>query len=270
MSDREHKFGISTTLDYTVAIRAQVDFIAGAGFDFISMGADLKHSRFTEPQLFRATLDYVRDKGLFIESAHAPFGDNYDLAHADTEMRKTAIAILESFCGQCADYDIPIVIVHPHHYFSDSPDECLERASDSIKRLLAVKPQGVQIALENLPGAPSARIFAQLMERFEASQCGFCYDSSHENISGRPFQLLEKYYNRLTTCHLSDNHGERDEHLIPGDGTIEWPQIRKFVEMAENMKNILFEVGTGKKLTEEPGIFINRAMGAARKIFGRG
>ncbi len=27
---------------------------------------------------------------------------------------------------------------------------------------------------------------------------------------------------RIVTTHLHDNHGEKDEHLLPGEGTIDW------------------------------------------------
>jgi sugar phosphate isomerase/epimerase len=29
--------------------------------------------------------------------------------------------------------------------------------------------------------------------------------------------------NRIATVHVHDNHGTKDEHLWPGDGTIDWP-----------------------------------------------
>ena len=29
----------------------------------------------------------------------------------------------------------------------------------------------------------------------------------------------------LITLHIHDNHGERDEHLLPGLGEIRWPEV---------------------------------------------
>ncbi|SYZ73020.1 putative Sugar phosphate isomerase/epimerase [Candidatus Zixiibacteriota bacterium] len=267
MANTEYKFGISTTFDYSVDIGTQVGLIAESGFDFISIGANLEHSHFEEPAKFERILKQVKAKGLFVDSAHAPFGEEYDPAQRDNSIREGAVSRLKSFQNLCAVYGIPIMILHPHHYFDGGREECLERAIKSLQELNEKKRPEVKIALENLPGGDSVWMFEKLMDRFSDSDFGFCYDSSHDNMSGDPFGLLENLAERLTTCHLSDNHGKDDEHLIPGDGIIDWRKMRGIFDRAMKIRNILFEVGTGAKLSEDPEIFLARTVRAARKIF---
>jgi len=33
--------------------------------------------------------------------------------------------------------------------------------------------------------------------------------------------------NHIASAHIHDNHGEKDEHLAPFDGTIDWPAALK-------------------------------------------
>jgi sugar phosphate isomerase/epimerase len=36
----------------------------------------------------------------------------------------------------------------------------------------------------------------------------------------------------VSSVHLHDNHGEKDEHLLPYDGSIEWPAAIKLLKSA--------------------------------------
>jgi len=263
---KDYKFGISTTVDLTVDIFTQLEIITKYNFDFISLSARPEHSHFYEPKIFRSFLERVKDSGLFVESAHFPFWEGYDIAAADKNDCDEAIGKLKEYMSVAVGYKIPIVIVHPHYYFDDSKEACLERAVEGLEKALAGKPDSIRLAIENLPTAKGSWICEQLLEVFDDSRVGFCFDSSHENMSGEPFHLLSKYYNRLTTTHLSDNHGSSDEHLVPGDGTIDWRKMREYLDKSA-LGNILFEVGTGEKLSEPVDSFVKRTDQAADMFF---
>lgn len=36
---------------------------------------------------------------------------------------------------------------------------------------------------------------------------------------------FETMRERIVTAHIHDNHGEKDEHLLPSDGTIDWEAL---------------------------------------------
>ena len=265
---KRYKYGISTTVDYSVEIIGQIEIISKCGFDFISLGARIGHCHFLHDNMFAKMLEIAAKNGLKINSIHFPFGAEYDIASRDENKRRSAIDFLKEFCERSLKFGISIIILHPHHYFDDSKESCLERSILSLEEILKFKSADLHIAIENLPGKESSWIFGQLMDKFDPQSFGFCYDSSHENISGPPWHLLGKYLSRLTTCHLSDNHGLSDEHLLPGDGNIDWRQLRHYFDSADNLTNILFEVGTGDKLAEPLEIFARKAWGRADKYFG--
>jgi sugar phosphate isomerase/epimerase len=122
------------------------------------------------------------------------------------------------------------------------------------------------LAIENLPRADGSWICRQLLGQFDNGQLGFCYDSSHENISGGPFHLIKTFYNRLTCCHLSDNRGLADDHLPPGEGIIDWDMLFSYIRKSK-LRNILFEIGTGEKLNEPPDKYIEKTITFVRKYF---
>ena len=52
-------------------------------------------------------------------------------------------------------------------------------------------------------------------------ELGFCFDTSHANLRDQ-FYLLEKYGDRLSALHISDNDGSGDQHRPPFDGNIDF------------------------------------------------
>jgi sugar phosphate isomerase/epimerase len=266
LQKKPYAFGVSTTVDYTVSFDDQLNIIAEAGFDFISIGADIKHSRIEDEKAFRRLLEKAEKTGLKIESFHLPFGIGYNPSASDDDERRAALDNLKRFIEKCCEFDITAGILHPHHYLTDAKERCLQRALVSLEELLKFLPENYRLAVENLPNAEGSWICDQILDQIDADSLGFCYDSSHENIGGKPFYLLEKYCPRLFTTHLSDNHGQTDDHLIPGRGIIDWPRVKEILDKSP-LSNILFEVGTGEKLDLPISTFLEEAYRQARRIF---
>ncbi len=89
---------------------------------------------------------------------------------------------------------------------------------------------GVSIAIENLFGRAGARswldTFGILFERYHSDTLGLCYDSGHwELVEPFGIQILDSFGERLAATHLHDNWGVQDDHLLPGDGRLDWDKI---------------------------------------------
>ena len=59
---------------------------------------------------------------------------------------------------------------------------------------------------------------------------GFVYDTGHGLLSGREkaVQILEAMGERIAAWHLADNAGDRDSHLAPGHGEVDWDGVFRF------------------------------------------
>ena len=60
------------------------------------------------------------------------------------------------------------------------------------------------------------------MKEVDSPLFGWCFDTGHANSCGYKPEILKKCAAAPLSVHLQDNHGGGDEHLIPGDGTIDW------------------------------------------------
>jgi sugar phosphate isomerase/epimerase len=69
---------------------------------------------------------------------------------------------------------------------------------------------------------------------------GFCFDVGHAHMEGgveAGFQLMR---DRIATVHVHDNQGEKDEHLLPWEGTIDWDAaLAAFAGVSEPLPLVL-------------------------------
>lgn len=134
-------------------------------------------------------------------------------------------------------------IQHPTTTRYDVETEGLERYLEAIGRSLEVllprcAALGVTLAVENMlpgpmgrPGQTGHRFasqpehFALLASRWPHPRLGFCLDTGHALVAGGPHgasAFLAAMAPRLTAFHLADNAGDRDSHLAPGHGLVDW------------------------------------------------
>jgi sugar phosphate isomerase/epimerase len=107
----------------------------------------------------------------------------------------------------------------------DIPDERRwDAAFSSLEHLsLFARQRGITLTLENTPGemATPANL-KNFLERTRLTNVKLCFDTGHANIEGGVVAGLETLRDLVVTTHIHDNHGERDEHLLPYEGTIDW------------------------------------------------
>ncbi len=96
---------------------------------------------------------------------------------------------------------------------------------------------GVQLGMENTKDSiwMLDRILDEVGDDPETTNLGICIDIGHANQSndaGREpvCNYLERYAGQLIHLHLHDNHGELDEHLVPGEGNVDWPRVLGVLE----------------------------------------
>jgi sugar phosphate isomerase/epimerase len=100
----------------------------------------------------------------------------------------------------------------------------LENALTALEHLDAfAQPLGVRLLTENLVSEPTSP--EHLMEIFtqgHLTRVGVCLDVGHAHITASVQDAIATLGNRIGSVHIHDNHAVRDEHLWPGDGTIDW------------------------------------------------
>jgi sugar phosphate isomerase/epimerase len=94
------------------------------------------------------------------------------------------------------------------------------------------KIRGIVLCLENAGATPqnhSIYQFDTLFKRYDKRFMGFCFDTGHGNMACKTncLEYAERYNDRLFMIHIHDNHGEKDEHILPFDGTFNWEGFAK-------------------------------------------
>jgi sugar phosphate isomerase/epimerase len=107
----------------------------------------------------------------------------------------------------------------------DIPDQRRWDAAFSSLELLSLfaKQRGVTIALENTPGEmASPANLKNFLEQTRLMNVKLCFDTGHAHLEGGVVAGLETIRDLVVTTHIHDNRGERDDHLLPYEGTIDW------------------------------------------------
>ena len=94
-----------------------------------------------------------------------------------------------------------------------------ERAAGVLANL---NPQ--KTLVENLRSEPTTP--EHLMEILVAGhldRIGVCLDLGHAHITASVAEAIATLGSRIVQVHAHDNNGQKDEHLFPGQGTIDWP-----------------------------------------------
>jgi sugar phosphate isomerase/epimerase len=71
---------------------------------------------------------------------------------------------------------------------------------------------------------------------------GFCFDIGHAHFGQGVAESFEIMKDKIRSTHLHDNHGERDEHLWIGEGTINWEEAMSLLRSAPQVPAMLLEI----------------------------
>jgi sugar phosphate isomerase/epimerase len=177
--------------------------------------------------------------------------------HAPPMRRDPMLARQRAAAELAAELGASILVVHVSSIRFASPDPAVrasarERDLQRLDSLIQFcSPRGLALGLENgyRPGHPEYLV--SLLAALEgpstvrnpasaaspltlspphpltpSSPVGLVFDSGHAALrGGDAVKVARTMLSRLIHTHLHDNHGALDEHLVPGQGLIDWPAL---------------------------------------------
>ena len=228
--------------------------IAAAGFAAVEVFCAPHHFNYNDPQAVRELGDALREHKLTLHSLHAPTERDWSpgresgvpLSISDPERIRRLDAVDEIKRTLEVTEKIPCkyLIQHIGHGRQAADPRKLDAAFTSLENLaMFAKARSVAIALENTPselGSPS--VLHKFLVETHLHDLKLCFDIGHAHLEEGVAPGFEAMRDHLVSSHIHDNHGDKDEHLLPFDGTIEWDAaLRGFVD-APQVIAMVFEI----------------------------
>ena len=132
-------------------------------------------------------------------------------------------------------------VVHPimpygtKDTLNNNSKETREINLEFMSKLLQIaKQEGVTICLENMPfldfSMSSPSTIAEFVNEINDPFFKMCLDTGHANMRNdwlSPSESINNYSDLIKVLHVHDNNVQRDEHLAPFFGTIDWKAFSK-------------------------------------------
>jgi sugar phosphate isomerase/epimerase len=121
----------------------------------------------------------------------------------------------------------------------------MEYATTALEHLGAfARPLGVRVLAENLTSdATSPEHLMTIFDMAHLDQIDVCLDLGHAHITPGIPEAIGTLGKRIAQVHVHDNQGLKDEHLFPGDGTIDWTATLDALKQLPTPPAAVLEIG---------------------------
>jgi len=213
---------------------ALLEGIARAGIPCVEIFCASYHFSYRSLESVRELAGALAEYGLELHSLHSPTErssapgreSGIPISISETERIRRVDAVDEVKRAIDVAETIPFRYLIQHMGSSRQPADPrnLDAAFSSLEHLaLFAKQRGVTIAVENTPseiGSPASLV--QFVKETRLNDLKFCFDIGHAHLDAGVAAGFELMRDRVATTHIHDNHGDKDEHLLPYEGAIDW------------------------------------------------
>ncbi|GAB4239721.1 MAG: hypothetical protein OHK0028_17660 [Deltaproteobacteria bacterium] len=205
------------------------------GFSLAEIWAMPPHFPFADPAASGAIAERMGRNGVRVASLHAPLYPDvrtykkdrwFSLSSVDEAHRADSVSATARAAGWLAGYGGGTVVLHTSFPAGQWYPHRWGAFLSSMNELLDAVPAGVRFAVENTPvDSGRVAVILDIVERYPADRVGVCLDLGHAHIEENALAAVRAAAPRLIHVHASDNRGEKDDHFVPGKGTIPWKEV---------------------------------------------
>lgn len=238
-----------------------LDGLARNGVQAVEIFAARQHLDYANRKAhLREIADWFRGSGIPLNSVHSPLYADYDwgrsgsppinLASTDRAGLVEAMDEVKRALEIAEQIPFHFLVQHlglPNESFSEKK---FESAMTSIEHLRAfAKPLGVRILLENIPNELSTpEKLIEMIHTAHFDDVGICFDFGHAHMMSSVNEAFEVLRKLVCSTHVHDNKKDRDSHLWPGEGTIDWKQAIELLRSAPQRPPLMLELEGDEKL----------------------
>jgi sugar phosphate isomerase/epimerase len=220
-----------------------------SGFQAVEIFANRSHFDYATKDEVRGIAQALADNHLQLTSLHAPTsrdvnvnregGSPLSVAEVERVRRIEAMDELKRVIDVAENLPFSHLILHMGGSRETADPRKRDAAFSSLEHLvLHAKHVGVTLCVENTTSEMGAPIYLRsFVDETRLTGLRFNFDVGHAHLSDGPqaervANAFEPLRDLVASTHIHDNHGEKDEHLPPYDGTITWPATLALLKSA--------------------------------------
>ncbi|HEV2422336.1 MAG TPA: sugar phosphate isomerase/epimerase family protein [Candidatus Acidoferrales bacterium] len=208
--------------------------IAQAGISQVEIYCTPVHLNYRSASAIRTLAEWIGEHRLTVHSLHSPTerdllpgkresGIPISISDPERVRRLDAVDEVKRTLEIAEQIPFRYLVQHIGNGREKHDPRKFDAAFNSLEHLaIFAKQRGVSIALENTPGElgspPNLRHFVT-DTRLDLK---FCFDVGHAHMEEGVEISFEPLREHVVMVHAHDNHGEKDEHLLPHSGKIDW------------------------------------------------
>jgi sugar phosphate isomerase/epimerase len=223
--------------------------IAAAGFQGVEIFCTRSHFEYSMKPEIRAMAGALEQHRLQLVSMHAPTsrdtsamresGMPLSICEVERVRRIEAMDELKRVIDVADDLPYARLILHMGGSREMADPRKRDAAFSTLEHLiLHAHHAGITICVENTTSEMGNPAYLRaFVDETRLTGLRFNFDIGHAYLAELPEEeRIEKSFAPLrelvSSVHLHDNHGEKDEHLPPYDGSINWPAAIKLLKTA--------------------------------------
>jgi sugar phosphate isomerase/epimerase len=228
--------------------------IAQAGIPAIEIFCASGHFDYRSQQTVLELASALQEHHLNVHSLHSPTerdmasgrdsGVPISISNTERVRRQDAVDEVKRALEVAERVPFEYLVQHIGQGRDAADPKKFEAAFNSLEHLVIfAKQRGVTIALENTPnelGSPES--LQQFIKETHLNGLKLCFDIGHAHIDSSVSASFEAMRDRVVTTHVHDNRGEKDEHLLPYEGSIDWDEALELFSGAPHPLPIVIEL----------------------------
>lgn len=245
---------------------ALLDLALRCGAQGVEIFAARQHFDYASREHITEIADWLRSSPLRVWSMHAPlFPDremgragapSVNLLHPEKSRRIDAMDEIKRALETAELIPFQNLVVHLGEREDGWSPRSIEYAITALEHLGAfASPLGVRILVENLTSAPTTpEHLVTILEMGHLDRVGATLDLGHAHMTVGVQDAIATLGRRIASLHVHDNHGMADEHLWPGDGSIDWKNTTSALQSLATPPASVLEINQsfGANLEELP------------------
>ncbi len=231
-----------------------LDLAGRSGADAVEIFAARQHFDYHHRDEIMELAGWFRSNTLQPFSMHAPLFPDREMGragapavnvlHGEKSHRIAAMDEIKRALEVAERIPLRNLIVHLGESTDTWSPRSLEYALTALEHLGAfARPLGVRLLVENLMSdATSPEHLMTILDVGHLDNVGVCLDLGHAHATVGIREAVATLGPRIASLHVHDNHGVRDEHLWPGEGTIDWPATVEALKQLPNPPAAVLEI----------------------------